>query len=117
MWEPQHWYTAFSRAEYLSNVFIVDVPPPTPAPPHTEAYAHTFIYNITSPTQPSVYIGHGSTPKKSDDKDTSASLQTSAARGAAPASKSSNTAAPRSTHRSIPLRLFGGGESARAPLD
>ena len=36
----------------LRNVFIVDVPPSTPAPPHTEAYAHTFIYNITSPNKP-----------------------------------------------------------------
>ena len=57
MFEVQHWYTAFSRAEYLHNVFIVNVPPPPP----TDVYAQTFIYRIWSPHTPLVYIGHGTT--------------------------------------------------------
>ena len=57
MFEVQHWYTAFSRAEYLNRVFIVNVPMPTPR----EQFANTFLYKIWSPHTPLVYIGHGTT--------------------------------------------------------
>ena len=61
MWEPTHWYTAFSRAEYLAKVFLVHVPPPPPA----QVYANAFFYCIWSPNTPLVYIGHGTTtPEK-----------------------------------------------------
>ena len=57
MFEVQHWYTAFSRAEYLSNVFIVDVRMPDPK----GQFKNTFIYRICSSKTPLVYIGHGTT--------------------------------------------------------
>ena len=53
MWEPTHWYTAFSR-QYLANVFLVHVPPPPP----DQVYANAFFYRIWSPNTPLVYIGH-----------------------------------------------------------
>mgnify|MGYP003673725770 CR=1 FL=1 len=58
MFEVQHWYTAFSRAEYLSNVFLVDVASP---PPDPIKFGKTFIYRISSPNTPLVYIGHATT--------------------------------------------------------
>jgi hypothetical protein len=53
MFEPQHWYTALSRAQYLANVFVVDVP----ICPSQE-YRKTLIYRIASPNTDLVYIGH-----------------------------------------------------------
>ena len=58
MFELQHWYTAMSRAEFLRNIFIVDVSLPTP----TEEYAKTLIYRIISPNTELVYIGHTTKP-------------------------------------------------------
>ena len=57
MLEVQHWYTAFSRAKYLSDVFIVDVQLPSP----TARFASTIVYLISSPNTQLVYVGHTTT--------------------------------------------------------
>lgn len=54
MFELQHYYTAFSRAEYLHKIYIVDVPQLPPA----EEFAKTLIYRIVSPHTTDVYVGH-----------------------------------------------------------
>jgi hypothetical protein len=58
MFELQHWYTALSRAEYLANVFLVEVASPQPS----AQYADTRIYRIVSPNTHLVYIGHTTQP-------------------------------------------------------
>ena len=54
MFELQHYYTAFSRAEYLEKIYIVDVSQLPPA----EEFAKTLIYRIVSPRTTDVYVGH-----------------------------------------------------------
>ena len=54
MFEPQHWYTCISRAEYIRNLFVVEVSLEPPA----EQYARTLMYRIVSPHTHLVYVGH-----------------------------------------------------------
>ena len=50
MWDPTHWYTAISRAQYLSQIRIV-THPQKPGP------IEASIYKIVSPSTKDVYIG------------------------------------------------------------
>ena len=60
MFEQQHWYTAVSRAQYLDQLILVDVPPPPPS----EVYAKTIIYRIKSRNTEKEYIGHTTSTKE-----------------------------------------------------
>ena len=54
MFDITHWYTAISRAQYLTGqIYVIDPPPPPPS----EIYAKTLMYILRSRNGPLVYVG------------------------------------------------------------